>query len=79
MSKTKKVRTPELDKVPMIEITIKAPQGWGKTWLAEHIAREVSALKGGAVLVHDGESTVSHGEYTGRGDIVGHVFIVQTE
>lgn len=36
-------------------ITIRAPQGWGKGWLALQLAREIAAWRGGSVLLDTGE------------------------
>lgn len=36
-------------------ITIEAPQGWGKGWLALQLAREIAAWRGGSVSIDRGD------------------------
>lgn len=38
------------------KITIKAPQGWGKGWLAAQFAGHIAAWKSGVVEVYDDET-----------------------
>lgn len=43
----------------MVKITIEAPQGWGKGWLAQRIADEVSKWKQTGVEILDTDDTSS--------------------
>ena len=48
-------------------ITIRAPQGWGKGWLALQLAREIAAWRGGSVEIdHGGFKEVVGAPYSKR-------------
>lgn len=42
-------------------ITIKAPQGWGKGWLAAQFAGHIAAWKSGMVEIYDDETSGDRG------------------